>query len=188
MKREALFLSVALTLTCCHAGQNDSETEELTPHQTELIEQGWTLQEPAGGELDESMGVKPIHGWQDNYFDISVGDGVNVALKIVDYATDRCIRYIYAPQNETVTVNEIPQGKYYIKLAYGLDWMTYRTDSGTLGKFTRKTSYKKSHVFDFGIKNSRQTANYKLEINLIGGSAENNFPTTEIDESEFERN
>lgn len=186
MKKYLLLLCSAICLVSCH--NNKSTNEELSSNQMKLIEEGWKQATLSGGELDETMGVKPIYGIEDNYFDITIGDGFDVALKIVDYSTNKCIRYVYAPQNETVTINQIPQGKYYIKLAYGNDWMEYKTDSITLGKFTDNAFYEKSNVFDFGVKNSQQVFNYELEINVIDGTAKNNFQTVEIDETEFETN
>ncbi len=181
-----LLLCSLLCVTSCRNGAANDE-HELSSGQKELLESGWKMVTPAGGEFDETMGIKPIYGIEDNYFDITVGEGYDVALKIVDYPTNKCIRYVYAPQNETVTINQIPQGKYYIKLAYGRDWMEYGTDSVTLGKFTDKAFFAKSHVFDFGVKNSRETSNYELQLNVVDGSAKNNFPTEEIDEAEFEK-
>lgn len=99
----------------------------------------------------------------------------------------KCIRYIFVPEGQTVTVNEIPQGKYYLKLAYGNDWMVKTEGNYTLGKFTKNAFYEKStNIFDFGMKNSTQIVNYKLEINVIDGSAKNNFQTIAINETEFE--
>lgn len=185
MKKTLLLLCSLLCLAGCH-NSGGKEAHELSPQQKNLVENGWKLSTPTGGEFDETMGIKPIYGTQDNYFDITVGDGFDVALKIVDFSTNKCIRYVYAPQNQTVTVNQIPQGKYYVKLAYGLDWMECETDSVTLGKFTSKAFFAKSNVFDFGVKNSQEAANYELELNVVEGSAKNNFPTVPIDESEFE--
>jgi hypothetical protein len=187
MRKLLLLLCSIVCLSSCHHNKANND-DELTPNQNKLIENGWKLGTPSGGEFDEAMGIKPIYGIEDNYFDITVGNGFDVALKIVDFSTDKCIRYVYVPQNETVTINQIPQGKYYIKLAYGQDWMEYETDSVTLGKFTDKTFFEKSNVFDFGVKNSQQIFNYELEINVIDGTAKNNFHTVEIDETEFEKN
>ncbi len=186
MKGCLLLLCSLLCLSSCRNSAGE-ETRKLSHRQKGLVENGWRLTTPAGGEFDETMGIKPVYGIEDNYFDITVGDGFDVALKIVDYPTNKCVRYVYVPQNETVTVNQIPQGKYYIKLAYGRDWMEYKTDSVTLGKFTDKAFFAKSLVFDFGVKNSQQVFNYELQLNVVNGSAKNNFPTVEIDEAEFEK-
>lgn len=115
-----------------------------------------------------------------------MGTGCNVAVKIMDYRTDKCIRYVYVAENTTTTVQEIPQGIYYLKLAYGYDWMELETDSVKRGKFTRNVSYERSQdTFDFGIKNSRDEINYRLEINVVDSKLENNFLATPINEEEF---
>ena len=73
-----------------------------------------------------------------------------------------------------------------MKLAYGFDWMEYKTDNGKIGKFTRNVSYERSQdTFDFGVKNSKDEVNYRLEINVVDSKLENNFLATPIDEEEF---
>lgn len=173
-------------LTSCH--HRDSQHDKIvepTPAQQKMLDAGWTLETP-DEDLTEDYGIKPIYGIQDNYFDISMGTGCNVAVKIMDFRTDKCIRYVYVAENTTTTVQEIPQGIYYLKLAYGYDWMELETDSVKRGKFTRNVSYERSQdIFDFGIKNSQDEINYQLEINVIDSKLENNFLVTPIDEEEF---
>ena len=50
------------------------------------------------GELPSSYGVKPKYGLQDNYFDINMGEGCDIAVKIIDLSNDRCIRYIFVSE------------------------------------------------------------------------------------------
>lgn len=104
----------------------------------------------------------------------------------MELGTDKCIRYVYVAENTTTTVQEIPQGVYYLKLAYGYDWMAKETINGKQGKFTRNVLYERSQdTFDFGIKNSREEINYRLDINVVDSKLENNFQTITIDEKEF---
>jgi len=183
-----------LMLSSCYrnnhqSGNNQSDDNQLTVTQEQLQLHGWKFVEPKGGELGEEYGVKPKFGIQDNYFDIQVGNGYNVAIKIVDISTDRCVRYVYVPQNETVTINEIPQGRYYLKLAYGNAWMELETEDGIQGKFTKNLLFERSAIaYDFGKKNSQDVVNYILQLNVINGSVENNFRTEEISEEEFLKN
>jgi len=171
------------------SGDNQNDDNQLTVTQEQLQLQGWKFVEPQGGELGEEYGVKPKFGIQDNYFDIQVGNGYNVAVKIVDISTDRCVRYVYVPQNETVTINEIPQGRYYLKLAYGNAWMELEAEDGMKGKFTKNLLFERSAIaYDFGKKNSQDVVNYILQLNVINGSVENNFRTEEISEEEFMKN
>lgn len=175
-----------IILTSCHnRGNQYDKTIEPNPVQQKLLDAGWTLETP-NEDLTEDYGIKPIYGIQDNYFDISMGSGCNVAVKIMDFHTNKCIRYVYVAENTTTTVQEIPQGIYYLKLAYGYDWMELETDNIKKGKFTKNVSYERSQdTFDFGIKNSRDEINYQLEINVVDSKLENNFHATPIDEEEF---
>lgn len=175
-----------LFLASCNNRKAEQEiTVTPTPIQQKMLDEGWTIEEP-DEDLSEDYGIKPVFGLQDNYFDITIGNGCNVAVKIMDSHTEECIRYICVSENTTTTVHEIPQGTYYLKLAYGYDWMVLDTGKGKRGKFTRKVSYERSQdVFDFGSKNSKEEVNYSLEINVIDSKLENNFPTRPISEEEF---
>lgn len=179
---------MALLSSCSLVGKDkQGDNNVVTPVQETMMSNGWELSTPEGGDFDESMGIKPVYGLQDNYFDITIGKGFSVAVKIMSQKEHKCIRYIFVPEGQTVTVNEIPQGKYYLKLAYGNDWMVKTEGNHTLGKFTKNAFYEKStNIFDFGMKNSTQIVNYKLEINVIDGSAKNNFQTIAINKTEFE--
>ena len=187
MKKIAMIFFSALVISSCHNTANTKqETHENSEYQEKLMRDGWTFEDLSDSELGEEYGVKPIYGIQDNYFDITMGEGYNVAVKIVDAQTDKCIRYAIVPENSTTTVTQIPQGKYYLKLAYGKDWMEFETDSITIGKFTRNAFYEKSReTYDFGKKNSLQEVNYDLRINVREETGMNNFETSPISEEEF---
>lgn len=186
-----LSLLVALmTCSVCCSGNSDNagEAKTLTPNQEELINEGWYIpQTTPNGELSEEYGVKNRYGQQDNYFDIQIGKGCDVAVKIIDEATDKCIRYAYIPENSTVNIQMIPQGKYYLKLAYGKGWMEYNNDDNSVsGKFTSNAWYDRSvDIFDFGKKNSSNTVSYILKINVADSNLQNNFETVEITEDDF---
>lgn len=175
-----------LAFTSCHHRESkENSVVEPTQAQQKLLDAGWTKETP-DEDMSEDYGVKPIYGIQDNYFDIVMGSGCNVAVKIMELGTDKCIRYVYVAEKTTATVQEIPQGVYYLKFAYGYDWMAKETINGKQGKFTRNVLYERSQdTFDFGIKNSREEINYRLYINVVDSKLENNFQTITIDEKEF---
>lgn len=162
------------------------QAREKSEYQEELMRDGWIFESLSDTELGEEYGIKPVYGLQDNYFDITMGEGFNVAVKIVDAVTDRCIRYVVVSENSTTTVSQIPQGRYYLKLAYGQDWMELSTDSMRIGKFTKNAFYERSRqIYNFGKKNSLEQVNYELRINVQDASGMNNFETTPISEEEF---
>lgn len=189
MRKIALLLLPILVFAGCNNGSEiKQQRHENSEYQEQLMREGWTYEELSDSELGEDYGVKPIYGIQDNYFDITMGEGYSVAVKIVDATTNKCIRYAVVPEKTTTTVTQIPQGRYYLKLAYGKDWMELHTDSVIIGKFTRNAFYEKSkRVYDFGKKNSMQEVNYDLRINVRETVGMNNFETTPISEEEFLR-
>ncbi len=165
-----------------------SDSLVLSPNQESMIEEGWYKpKNKPNGELAEQYGVKSKYGQQDNYFDINIGSGCDVAVKIVDAATDQCIRYVFVAENSSENIQMIPQGKYYLKLAYGSDWMEFDNGDGTLSaKFTSDVYYDKStECFDFGKKNSSSLVNFVLNINIDNGEPSHNFRTVSISEKEF---
>lgn len=183
-----VFVSVTIGGCANNASNNQSGTITLSDSQNNLISEGWYIPKiKPSGELPKEYGVKSKFGQQDNYFDIEIGEGCDVAIKIMDVATDKCIRYVFVPENSSANIQMIPQGKYYLKLAYGKDWMEYDNGNGTLNaKFTSNVTYDRStDIFDFGKKNSSNVVNYLLQINVVDSELQNSFGTIEISESEF---
>ncbi|WP_289773184.1 hypothetical protein [uncultured Duncaniella sp.] len=184
-------VSILLSVVGCSGNtghDNTSDTNALSPQQEALVADGWYIPKTTpAGELSKEYGIKDKYGQQDNYFDIQIGNGCDVAVKIVDAVTDKCIRYVFVLENSTENIQMIPQGKYYLKLAYGKDWMEYDNGDGTIsGKFTRNVSYDKSvDIFDFGKKNSSSIVSYVLQINVENSKLQNNFGTVAISEADF---
>ncbi len=182
-------LTIALLLCLAACGNNKPTTQQQhidSDYQTALIQQGWEYTSLPTGELSDDYGYTPVYGLQDNYFDITIGSGADLVIKIIDLSTDQCIRYVAIPENTTATVSQIPQGIYYLKLALGQDWMERHTDTSILGKFTANVFYEKSiQHFNFGKKNSNDFVNYTLTINADSDTPVSNFTTTDITEKEF---
>lgn len=189
MKRSLLLSIVLLTIvTACDRKHNSSanENSEYTEQQELLLDEGWTKSEPISNELDERYGYTPRYGLQDNYFDITIGKGVSVLVKIIDNNSGKCIRCVYVQENTTTTVNQIPQGVYNLKLAYGNDWMEYNDGENIKGRFTRNCTYERSvEAYNFGKKNTSDFVNYHLMINVSEEIIEHNFETTQISEADF---
>lgn len=178
-------LAITTFVSCQNSNKQHADTNELTATQQEMLNKGWTVQKP-NEDMSKEYGIMPIYGIQDNYFDITIGKGCSAAVKIMDEQTDKCIRYAYIAENTTTTIQDIPQGTYYLKLAYGSDWMELDTDSIKQGKFTRNVSYERSRdTFNFGTKNSTEHVNYQLEINVVDSKLENNFEAIPISEEDF---
>ena len=176
-----------LSLFSCNnqKAQSDDLKTEPTQYQQQMLDNGWVKDTP-DEDMSETYGVESAYGIQDNYLDITIGKGCDMAVKIIDCRTDKCIRYVYVAECSTTTVQQIPQGKYYLKFTFGNDWMSLDEGGKKVGRFTRHVSYERSlDTFDFGIKNSTEERNFSLEINIVDNKLYNNFLTTSISEEEF---
>ena len=184
-----IIILISLLLFSCINSNNNNTTKEdvISINQQKLIDEGWTLtSENQSRDLSSTYGVTPIYGTLDNYFDIKMGKGCDLALKIIDLSKNKCIRYIYVQENSEYTISQIPQGQYKLLIAYGKKWMTQQKDGKYLGKFADNAYYEQSiDVFDFGKKNSREMINYLLSINVQESLYATNFNTEEICEEEF---
>lgn len=184
-----LVIITSLLFSGCINSNNSNTTEEekVSVNQQKLLDEGWNLSnENQSRDLSSTYGVTPIYGTLDNYFDIKMGKGSDLVLKIIDLSKDKCIRYIYVQENSEYTVSQIPQGKYKLLIAYGRKWMTQQKDGKYWGKFADNAYYEQSvDIFDFGKKNSREMVNYLLTINVQESLHTTNFSTKEISEEEF---
>jgi hypothetical protein len=79
-----------------------------------------------------------------NSIKVNVGRNADVAVKLYNYYTDECIRYVYIRRGDSYTMNNIPTGKYYTKIGYGLDWRDTINNGQCVGMFERYDYYKKS--------------------------------------------
>lgn len=170
----------------CNQGNLGEDENTITAYQQTLQEQGWSFEQPADDDMPEPYGITPVRGILDNYFDIALGEGCEMVLKIVDVETDKSIRYVFVNENSTTTITEIPTGKYYLKMAFGRGWMVRYEGEELTGKFTDDVSYEKSdEIFDFGEKNSLEAVSYTLRIHVQHDSRYEGFATSEITEEEF---
>ena len=187
MKKTTIILVVAL-LASCHGRQDVEEKTEPSAVQQQMIEEGWRLGNPNEGDLPDEYGVTAQMGIVDNYFDIELGGDADMVVKIVDIETGRTARYLFVPHNSRTTINEIPNGKYYLKFAYGNDWMSRSNGIHTDGKFTRNVVYEKSDdYFDFGNAGSLESLSYSLKIRVERDQRYEDFSTSTITEEEFNK-
>jgi hypothetical protein len=135
----------------------------------------------------------------DNKLKVSVGSNTDVAIKVVNIKSRKCIRYVYIRSGETYEIKNIPEGKYYLKIAFGKDWMEKTIKGKCIGKFVSNAAFKKGdEILDFnliynGIKKegedaykSYQVPSFSLKLDVITNNFLNQFSSTEISENEFQ--
>jgi hypothetical protein len=125
-----------------------------------------------------------------NRLEISAGFNTDVAVKLIDNETENCIRYVYIKKDTKYIIRNIPEGKYYLKIAYGDDWGVKDGDSKCDGKFTTNALYKKSdEILDFNLisdENGTKIPSYSLQLSVLFSAGDSdNFSTNKIPEDEF---
>ena len=180
--------ALLLSFTACVNRNKKNVVQENEPNtvQQELLSNGWKFYTPENGDLPAAYGINPVRGLLDNYFDIEMGTGLNLAVKIVDAQTNKTIRYVFVREKTKANISQVPPGQYYLKIAFGHDWMINDQDLQFRGKFSRGASYEISEdIFDFGKPNSINAKSYRLRINMEQNELYTNFNTTTISEAQF---
>lgn len=174
---------------------NNPSTVELTPEQVInekkeiLISEGWESQYVENGQLPECYNFLPMYSNIDNYLRVYVGSGTDVAIKIMNIENDQCVRYIFINSGSTYNISNIPEGNYYLKIAYGKDWLSKIENDQCIGKFLRDPIYEKgTDILDFFIKytaDGYSIPSYSLELDVISSQTSNSFNSHNISEEDF---
>lgn len=126
----------------------------------------------------------------ENHLKIKVGN-TDVAVKLINIETEKCVRYVFINQYTTYSISNIPEGRYYMKIAYGEDWAKTSRETNCQGRFTKNTLFKKSDkILDFNLVQTAtgwQVPYYELELKVVvtQGNDFNQFNSSSIAEDDF---
>jgi uncharacterized protein YgiM (DUF1202 family) len=156
---------------------------------------GWIKKKLESGESPDCDNYDKQYGDNiDNYLRINVGSHTNVVVKLMQRRPDGdiCIRFIFVPKNGTSELKNIPEGDYYLKIAYGSDWRQKVIDGKCVGKFMEdahyeigkeRLSYNIIHQID-----KDQIPSYELTLDMITVRAKNKeFNVNSISQDEFNK-
>ena len=179
---------------------NNSFTEqesaiELTPEQIyqnekdKLIGEGWQEQEVVNGQLPNCYNFKPMISNVNNSLEVFVGSGTDVVIKVMNYENDNCVRYVFINSSSSYSIKNIPEGKYYLKIGYGKNWISKLQSGQCVGKFIRNPIYEKGDdILDFNIQYSANGYNipsFRLKLDVISSDISNSFSSYNISEDDF---
>jgi hypothetical protein len=154
-----------------------------------LISEGWQEEMIQNGLLPACYNFRPERGDIDNYLEVNVGGGTDVAIKVMNLNSDRCVRYVFINSGTTYTIRNIPEGRYYLKIAYGKNWLSKVENDQCVGKFLRNPLYEKGNdIMDFNIQHSSDgysIPSFSLQLDVISSSISNSFSSQNISEDAF---
>lgn len=126
-----------------------------------------------------------------NYFQINAGKDRDLVIKLMQKNSrgDRCIRSVYVEANSETMIRNIPEGNYYVKVAYGNNWKLIMTNNICYGKFTDNAIYELGEdIFDFHVTKTAtgyQVPSYQLTLEIITENADGTTLENQISEEEF---
>jgi hypothetical protein len=106
------------------------------------------------------------------------------------YETNKCIRFVFINSGSTYKIINIPEGRYYLKIAFGKNWISKVENGQCIGKFTKNPLYEKGEdIMDFILKHkedgSFSVPSFKLELDVLQSTSSNSFNSQQISEDEF---
>lgn len=152
----------------------------------------WEKKSYISGQTPDCDNIKPMYDNKiENYLKIIVGNHTDVVVKLMQKQNNICIRMVYIRQGETFQITNIPEGHYYLKIAYGSDWRQTIKEDKCYGQFVKNPLYELGKDdLDFNlIERTDRTdiPSYQLTLDVITTSKQNSFDSKEITEKEFNK-
>lgn len=154
----------------------------------------WEKKTYKSGATPKSFNFKGKFDYKlDNYLKIKVGKNTEVVVKMYKMgktkSDDQLVRVTYINSNTTQFIRNVPEGEYYLKIAYGKDWRETMKNGKKFGTFTRNALYEKSQqVLNFNtVKTSKgiNVPSYNLALDLTSGGYTAGGADDNIDEDAF---
>jgi hypothetical protein len=171
---------------------NDLTAEEKYQIQKEkMTSEGWRESNEKNGNMSPCYNFKEKKSNIENYLEVQVGGGTDVAIKLMNIVTGNCIRYVFINSGTTYRITNIPEGSYYVKIAYGKDWHSKNENGQCIGKFLLNPIYEKGDdVMDYNLKYTTEgysIPSFKLKLDVIASSPLNTFNSQAMSEEDFNK-
>ena len=171
------------------AEQELTSEQKIQKEKQQLISEGWEEKEMENGLMPSCYNFKPKSDKSiENRLEINVGGGTDVVVKLMHEKSDKCIRYVYIKSRSTYHIRNIPQGKYYLKIAYGKEWISKIDNNQCVGKFMRNPMYEKGEdIMDFTIQKTHdgyKIPSFSLSLDVVSSNLSNSFSSHNISETD----
>ena len=125
----------------------------------------------------------------DNILRISLKGNADIVIKLINYYTDACIRYVYISSGDTYEISNIPEGTYYVKIGFGSDFAIKKDGKYCEAKFLENMSFEKGDdLMDFNVVNNStgySVPSFELQLNVKTRNKKDKFDYHKISEDEF---
>lgn len=161
---------------------------------------GWDKKKYESGQTPDCENINPQFDYKiDNSLRVIVGLNTDVVIKLMKKQyddNDICIRIIFIRSGDTYYLKNVPEGIYYLKIAYGKDWRQKIVDNQCYGKFIRNAQYEiSSNKLDFNIIHERDghisVPYFELSLDIVVSKYNKKRKTTffskNINEEQFNK-
>lgn len=153
----------------------------------------WEKKDLKSGEAPDCENLNPQYDYKlDNYLEVNVGKNTDVVVKLMKMTNngDECIRMVYVRGGDSHLIKNIPEGKYYLKIAYGRDFRKKKVGDQCEVKFVKNAQYEKGKdLLNFTKTISHNEIEYsvfKLSLDVTTDTNPiNNFDSKNISAKEF---
>lgn len=124
---------------------------------------------------------------------MNVGSNTDVVVKLMKKnisSEDICIRIVFIRSGQSFKIENVPEGDYYLKLAYGKDWRQKIVDNQCFGKFMinahyeigkQKLNFNKSQNGDY-----ERIPSFELSLDVVTTKIKkSNYNSNQISEAIF---
>ncbi|MBK9334956.1 MAG: hypothetical protein IPM96_21785 [Ignavibacteria bacterium] len=144
------------------------------------------------GERPECIACASLYNnTLDNFLRIDATGATDVVIKIINSNTHECIRTVFISSGSVYEIKNIPEGIYYLKIAYGYEWSKKAEGSYCYAKFLRDAIYQEGNdhldYYKIDLQNGYQLPSYELVLKVISNNRNNEFDADNISEEEFYR-
>lgn len=173
----------------------EATVKSLTPEEAfkfekeKLKKEGWEENDIENGQLSKCYNFKPKYSGINNKLEVNVGGGTDVVIKLMNKETNKCIRYVFINSNSSYDIKNVPEGIYYLKIAYGKNWISKVENGKCIGKFLLNPTYEEgSEDMDFNIQRTyegKSIPSFQLSLDVVSSSSFNTFSSQNISEASF---
>ena len=104
---------------------------------------------------------------------------------------DKCFRYVFINRGSTYRIRNVPEGRYYLKIAYGKDWFSKIVEEKCIGRFLQNPFYEQGEdILDFNVRHFADRdsiRSFQLQLDVIASTTMNTFDSKNISEIEFNK-
>lgn len=154
-------------------------------------DQEWEAINLANGEIKNCFKIDTLYNKElENFLRIVVSESTDVIVKLINFYTRKCIRAVFIEGGTTFSIENIPEGQYFLKIAYGLEPGQLVENNQCKIRFQKNAIYEKGEeILNYNLRrndNGYEVPSYELFLDVTNPHDGQHYEATKIDQAEFD--